>query len=350
MRGGNGDGSKHEAATTTGTPVASTEISLVYSSEEQDWMESAVAAFGKQHPEIVVKLEKLGSLEAGSLIVNGRQKPVLWSPADSDVLNLFAADWKASHGTELVKTTGDDAPQKLLLTPIVWVAWEERAKSLAPITWHKLHDAIASDHLKLGHTDPSLSSTGLIALVSMAAEFFGDKPVDLADPAFAKWFGELETGVAKRDVASTGTLAKMMIELGPSQVEVGVLYESNAVGMFDKAKTRWGKSLRVEYPGITFWSDHPIAQLAGDWVKPAQAAAAHTFVAFLRSKEIQQTALKFGFRSADVDVPLMTDDPENPFKKYAANGVKLDIPAAHDAWTSTDIDALLGQWKRLANR
>ncbi len=287
-------------------------------------MEAATAAFEKKHPEIVVKLEKSGSLDAGQAILAGKEKPVLWSPADSMVLDLFASDWKTKFGTDMVRTKGEDAPQPLLLTPIVWVAWEDRAQALGPLTWHKLHDAVVKDHLKLGHTDPSLSSTGLLALCSMATEFFPDRHAarrrhgrrsrvrhvartDLRGPASRR-----------RTKPRRGRSPRTCSSSGPSQVEVGVVYESIAIGMFDKAKPRWGKALKIEYPAVTFWSDHPIAMLAGDWVKPAQVTAAHTFVAFLRSRDTQQTALKFGFRAADVDVPLMTSDPENPFVKYAS--------------------------------
>jgi tRNA A-37 threonylcarbamoyl transferase component Bud32/ABC-type Fe3+ transport system substrate-binding protein len=349
---GGGDGKDHAAATTTTAGPETTEITVAYSSEKKDWMEAATAAFAKKHPEISVKLSKIGSLEAGEAIIAGKEKPVLWSPADSVVLNLFGAEWKATHPKELFVTAGEDAPQPLLLTPVVWIAWEDRAQSLGPLSWHVIHDAVVKDHLKLGHTDPTRSSTGLLALLSMATEFYVQRPLDegaVADAAFIAWLAQLEAGIAKKDEASTGAFASHMIEYGPSQVEVGVVYESIAITMFDKAKQRWNKGLHVEYPAVTFWSDHPIALLAGDWVKPEQAKAAHAFVAFLRSREIQQTALQFGFRAADLDVPLMTDDPNNPFKKFAANGIKLEIPAARAAPPSAVARALLDDWKRITS-
>ena len=343
-------GKKH-AATAGGTEA--TELTVVYSSEKKEWMEAATAAFEKKHPEIAVKLSKEGSLDAGEAIVAGKEKPVLWSPADSVVLELFAADWKAKHGGELFVTKGEDAPQPLLLTPVVWIAWDDTAQAIGAINWHSIHDAVVKDHLKLGHTDPTKSSTGLFTVLSMATEFHGAGALDEAavrDPAFVAWMGEIEAGVAKKDESSTGTFTKNLIEFGPSQVELGVTYESMAVSILDKAKPRWGKELRVVYPDVTFWSDHPIALLAGDWVKPEQAAAARTFVAFLRSREMQQTALAFGFRAADVDVPLMTDDPNNPFKKYAARGVKLDIPAQRGMPSPALVRVLLDQWKQAAHR
>jgi ABC-type Fe3+ transport system substrate-binding protein/tRNA A-37 threonylcarbamoyl transferase component Bud32 len=322
------------------------EVQVVYSSEKKEWMEATTAAFEKQHPDIAIKLDKMGSLEAGEAILAGKSRPVLWSPADTVVLDLFAADWRAAHGSDLL-ARGDDAPQRLLLTPIVWISWEDRAAT----SWHAIHDAIGKDHLKLGHTDPTRSSTGLLALLSMASEYSNRlDEAAIADPAFVKWLGEIEGGVAKKDEASTGSFSKTMIELGASQVEVGVVYESIAIAMFDKAKQRWGKALHVEYPAVTFWSDHPIALLAGDWVKPDQAKAAHAFVAFLRSREAQQSALQYGFRAAEVDIPLMTEDPANPFKKYAGNGIKLDIPAARGVPPTPVVKALLAQWRKLAGR
>jgi hypothetical protein len=82
------------------------------------------------NPRIRVNLVGKGSLEAASAILDGSDRPALWSPADSLVANLLAADWQTKNQSPLFPTSGDAAPQPLLLTPLVFAVWEERAKVL----------------------------------------------------------------------------------------------------------------------------------------------------------------------------------------------------------------------------
>ncbi|HEX3479851.1 MAG TPA: substrate-binding domain-containing protein, partial [Kofleriaceae bacterium] len=111
-------------------PGADVEITLEYSTEKKDWLEAAVGEFQRANPRIRVQLIGKGSLEAAGAILDGTDRPVLWSPADSLVANLLAADWKTKNQTALFPATGDTAPQPLVLTPLVFVVWEERARVL----------------------------------------------------------------------------------------------------------------------------------------------------------------------------------------------------------------------------
>ena len=54
----------------------------------------------------------------------------------------------------------------------------------------------------------------------------------------------------------------------------------------------------------TFWSDHPYAILDAEWVGADEKAAAQQFLAFLKSKPMQQRALALGFRPADPSIPI----------------------------------------------
>ena len=70
------------------------------------------------------------SLEAAAAILDGREKPTIWSPADSVVLNLLASDWDAKTHTPLFATDGPDRPDPLVITPLVYAIWEDRAEVL----------------------------------------------------------------------------------------------------------------------------------------------------------------------------------------------------------------------------
>lgn len=345
------------------------EVSFMYGTEKKEWVEAAIADFAKERPRIAIKPKGIGSLEAADAILGGREKPVLWSPADSLVLNLFAADWKTRHQAEILGE-GEDAPAALVITPLVFVAWEDRGQVLSQKTAGKLsfktiHAAVNSPQgwpavggkeewgfVKLGHTDPTRSNSGLQALLLMTLEFHGKRAGlqvgDLLKPDYQKWVQELARGVGTFE-RSTGTFMTEMIRFGPSKYDVAVVYENLAISQLENAQGRWG-NLRVYYPSITLWSDHPIALLQGDWVSDAQRTAAREFVKFLRSRKIQERALAFGFRPGDPAVPVKTADPNNPFTRLAPHGIQLDLPPVASPPEPAVIRNLLTMWSRVAAR
>src|ERR1043165_5852161 len=96
----------------TAPPV---EITLEYSTEKKEWVETAVRDSAAGHPNIKVVLIGKGSLEAESAIYDGTDKPTLWSPADSSIANLLASDWQTRYGKPPYAQ-----PEPLLLTPLVF--------------------------------------------------------------------------------------------------------------------------------------------------------------------------------------------------------------------------------------
>lgn len=367
-----GQGTERKPGGEVAQPVASgdrTEVTFVYSTEKKEWIDAALEAFAKEEPSVAVKAKGMGSLQAAEAILAGKEKPVLWSPADSLVMNLFDADWKTKHQTQVLGT-GDDAPNPLVITPLVFVAWEDRAQALTKTTGGKLsfktiHDAVASPRgwpavggkeewgfVKLGHTDPTLSNSGLQALFLMSLEFHGKRAGlevgDLLKPDYQKWVQELEKGVPTFET-STGTFMTDMIRFGPSKYDIAVVYENLAISQLENAQGRWG-NLRIYYPAITLWSDHPITVLQGDWVTEPQRQAARKLVTFLRSRRMQERALSFGFRPADPAVPLKTADAANPYTRLAQFGVQLELPPATPAPPGAVIRNMMTMWSRMVAR
>jgi hypothetical protein len=346
-------------------PGPVTDISFVYSTEKKDWLEAAVTGFHKAHPEIHVELIGKGSLDAAQQILDGSLKPTVFSPADSMVMNLLASDWTTQHGRPPFGQTDATAPQPLLLTPLVFVVWDDRAKALVgasdTLSWRRIREAVTSPKgwpavggkaqwgfVKLGHTDPTRSNSGLQALVLMSLEYHGKTTLDTADlldEKYQAFVRDIEHGVTRFE-PSTGTFMTDMVRFGPSKYDIAVVYESLAVSQIENAQGRWG-NLRVYYPTPTLWSDHPVAILDADWVTPAQRAAADILVAYLRSREVQGTALSFGFRPADPAVPLKTSDAANPFSRLASYGLALELPPVASAPEGPVVRNLLMMWSRV---
>ena len=347
-------------------PQAPVELTFEYSTEKKEWLEAAVVEFEAANPTIDVKLVGKGSLDAADAILAGTDKPVLWSPADSLIANLLASDWQTKYAKELYPTSGEAGPQPLLLSPLVFAVWEDRAKVLVDaasgqLSWKTIHKAVASPKgwpaiggkpgwgfVKLGHTDPNRSNSGVQALMLMALEHFGTQTLtveQLLDPKFQQFVKEIELAVPKFE-ASTGTFMTDMIRFGPSKYDIAVVYESLAVSQLENAQGRWG-SLHIYYPPVTIWSDHPVMILGGDWVTPQQRAAAETLVAFLRSTRVQSTALRFGFRPADPSVPMKSTDGANPFSKMAQYGLSLELPPAAQPADGAVVRNLVMMWSRV---
>jgi ABC-type sulfate transport system substrate-binding protein len=348
------------------TPRSVTEISLSYSTEKKEWMDAAVAEFAKAHPEIKVTLNGKGSLDEAQAILDGKDKPVLWSPADSLVLALLDADWQTKNRTDIY-AKGDDAPQPLVITPLVLAIWEDRANVLLKaagghVSWKAINKAVSSNRgwpaiggkadwgfVKLGHTDPTKSNSGMQALLLMTLEFYGKTSgltiADLLKPDYQSFVASVEKGVPKFE-ASTGTFMTDMVRFGPSKYDIAVVYENLVISQIENAQGRWG-NLRVYYPDTTLWSDHPIALLAGDWVTDAEKQAARAFIAFLRSRPMQERALSYGFRPADPSVPIRTADAQNPYTRLAQFGVKVDIPPVATPPDGPVIRNMLTMWSRV---
>jgi ABC-type glycerol-3-phosphate transport system substrate-binding protein len=353
-----------------GPPAARVVVPLLYSSEKEDWLRDAVAEFAKTHPEIDVRLQAKGSLEAVRAILAGDEKPVLWSPADSLAVNLLTTQWKLVKGADPLVRDGTTWPRTLLLTPLVFVAWESRAKLLlggaTELTWARLREAVGSKrgwaglggdpawaYVKFGHTDPSKSNSGLQALALMAYDFYGKQNgltiPDVTAQRFQDFVKAIESGRRAQDFASssTGPFMENFIRQGPSLYDAIVVYEATAIAELPRASGRW-EPLRIFYPSINLWSDHPACLLDADWVTPAQRQAATVLVDYLMSPAVQQQALRRGFRPGNLDIPVVTQDSDNPFRRYHDVGVRVEVPRIAASPSGDTLQALLQTFERNA--
>lgn len=324
-------------------------LTILYSTEKKAWLEEMVVAFEdsgamvKGHP-IEIELEPAGSWEINAAVLDGTRQPVIVSPASSLQIAALQDATAAQYGFSLVNPADTTTCRPVVTTPLVLVAWTERAdvlwgKQPGADLWANLHDALIDPqgwaafnnpewgYVKFGHTDPLKSNSGFMTILLMTYGYH-DKTSGLtssdllSDSEYQKWFLETEASIGQFE-HSTGPLMTKMVSYGPSTFDMITVYEATAIEQAENAVGRYGE-LRVYYPPALLWSDHPFCILNGDWVTPEQVEASKLFIDYLTSQPAQELALlKYGFRPVDKSIPL--EQPGSPFDRYAANGLLADL-------------------------
>lgn len=361
------------------TPV---EVVIWYGTEKRAWLEEAKRRFEARGESvggrpIHVRLVGIGSREIADRVArqawDDAPRPTVVSPASSLWTEMLTSEWAARSGGAIIA----GAPAPLVLTPLVAVAWEDRARVLWPRGvqdfWGDLHDAVVAEEgwaavaaangfgpdtpegqqaarwglVKLGHTSPLSSNSGAQTLLLMAyayhAKTAGLTVADAQDPDFLRWLGEIQRGVY--DVGeSTGTFMNNMIQFGPSRYDLVLVYENLAIEKIAVAERRWNQPLRVYYPPATLFSDHPYAILGEPLTSREEREAAARFRDFLLQRPQQELALRSGFRPIDPRITLSGADATNPFPDAAAYGISIDVPAQVETPPGEVIAALITAW------
>jgi len=350
------------------SPLPELEIQVVYATEEGEWMQVAADKFNEERhvingQRIVVELVGMDSGEALFEIKEGRIQPAAWSPASMLWVNALNDEWQVVHGTDLVMRVGQYQATPLVLSPMVFVMWEDRAavfdRSLGEVDWETIQQAVAAEEgwktyesaggdanwgfVKFGHTDPIYSNSGLVAVTLATYDYYdrtrGLVPEDITPSDYQKWISPLWRSVVGGYDRTSADLMANMIRYGPSTYDVIMVYENLAASQLENARGRWGSDLRIHYPYRNLWNDHPFCVLLADWSTADQKDAA---------LEFQREALQYGFRPANVDVAVINDDPENPFNKYQDLGLQVQIPRINlvEVPSAEVINALQGLFQR----
>lgn len=336
-------------------PIA---LSILYGSEKKTWLEQQLAAFNASKPTtkagrpIVAAGKPIGSGEAMTAILDGTEKPDVFSPASSAYLTLLNQSWQSRDGhTKPLAPAGEP----LVLSPIVIAMWRPMAEALGwpakslgwadilavgrdPKGWAR-HGRPEWGAMKLGHTHPELSSSGLLSVLAIAyAGGRTTRGLTGADvPKLEPFMAGVEDSIVHYG-KSTGFFADKMIERGAGYLSAAVLYENLVIESYGK---RPPMPLVAIYPVEgTFWSDHPFSVLDAGWVDAADREAAGVLLAFLKAKQAQQQALAFGFRPVDPAIPISAPidaahgvDPKQP-------QTLLEVP------DGATLEALLAAWRR----
>ena len=363
------DNAQSDPPATTAGPAPSTvgaagdvHIRIAYGSEKKTWLEEQAKAFLATSPKtaaghaIRIDLDAMGSGEAMQGILAGTEKATVYSPASSAYINLINDAFKAKSATaKTIAPTGD----VLLTSPVVIAVWKPMATALGwpqkNVSWADLAKFGADPkgwskfgfpewgQLKLGHTHPEYSNSGLLAILAEAYAGAGKtRGLTLADLDAAptkKLLESIEDTMVHYG-KSTGFFADKMQERGPSYISAAVMYENLVIESY--AKTSSNPPLVAMYPKEgTFWSDHPYSILDADWSGAEQKEGAQSFLAFLKAKPAQTRALELGFRPGDATIPIGA-----PID--AAHGVDAKQPQTLlDVPDAAILNKLIAVWRSL---
>src|SRR5260370_31043829 len=145
-----GGGNPPSAASGPGTIT----VPFTCSTEKSESLQRAAEAFNRQQvtfndKRIVVELDAGGSVDAVQKTVCGDVRPAAWSPASTLELNQLATSWDATHpGAPILITQGSLAPRSLVSSPLVLLAWQDRAtllrRQFGGLDWQSLHAALTA--------------------------------------------------------------------------------------------------------------------------------------------------------------------------------------------------------------
>ncbi|HVO69603.1 MAG TPA: substrate-binding domain-containing protein [Aggregatilineaceae bacterium] len=375
----------YQSATSTVNALRAnvTTLKVVYGTEKDEWFKPAVQQFMAQNPDVNVILDGEGSMDVYQALshltptstsidklssARDNDIPTVWSPASMIQVNLL-------NGTNQMNSDHLATNCKsLVLSPLVFFAWQDRADAFSKkypdgVNFGNLYDAFNPKGtikgtwgtlggnpnwglIKLGHTDPRKSNSGIMMLVAMANNMYKTTKAvtgaQVSDAAFQDYVNVIESGINPPLISSTGTFADDVIAKGPAAYDVVVVYEALGIENFDRAQGRQQQSLHVFYTPFNLYSDHPFCTIDHPAITQKQRDAAQKLQDFLLSQDIQRLALKYGFRPADTSIAIFSSDPSNPspFDKYKSNGISSDIGQLIAIPDGPTINNLLAVWSR----
>jgi hypothetical protein len=319
-------------------------INIVYSTEKKGWLTAALDQFNQNNHNLLnnktieVTLIGLGSVDSQTQILSGQTRPVAWTPASSQEMNRLNDAWTQKYNTPIIGSTSDNEPQSLVQSPLVLMAWPERAQKLLThyrahtLDWTTLHAAFQANswtslggqanwgRVQFGQTVPGKSNSGLVTATLLAYQYFAD-PRNLTAGQFAassKYWGYLDVFelAVNKFGCSSGTYLSELIAGGPALADVIATYENLAL---TNQPADPSKGLPIYYPQPNIYSNHPFAVLQGNWVTAEQSQAALQFRNFLMSPAMQEIAVTgYGFRPNPANQNIALTGNGGIFDKYAS--------------------------------
>jgi len=288
------------------------EFEFLYTSEKQGWIEEVTPRFEEYFKEKFgitarVRLVVTGTHDTVNRILDGSERPTVWSPASSIWIPYMNTKWRSvTHNDYDIAV--DWTP--LVLSPVVLASWGSYVQQRNVTGFVDLYRlAKEGVDFKYGHPDPLLSNGGTMTVILEFAEAAGKKPEDLTvEDLKNETVIEIVKTIESKAIyygKSTGFFGAWAAENGPDAIQFFGIYENVVLDNSLKALRKWNDPLVAIYPEKgTLVADHPFVLLNAPWVDSWQRLAAGQYLFFLLKPENQELAQKHGFRPASSSVPL----------------------------------------------
>ena len=326
-------------------------LTVAFSPEKEALFEELVRGFNAQKLETdqgesmtvrSVELEPEAMIE-GALV--GDFQAI--SPDVSIWLDQLDRDWMEQTGGEspLVGET-----LRYAVSPVVIAMWEDVARSFgypeSDIGWGDILSKAQSDpSFKWSHPSTS-SASGLLATLAVfyagAGKTRGLTIEDAQHPATLEYVGAIEKTVRYYGEGEWAVV-QQVLEKGPTYLDAFVCQEQLVI-YFNSQANAPGRLVAIYPIEGSLWEDHPLALLETPDLTDDQRVVFGYFRDYVTSQEAQMLILSYGYRPADLSIPL--DDPASPIKPE--NGVDpaepqttLQVPSpavvevVKDAWWYT---------------
>lgn len=314
---------------TTGTGGTPTEITFdfLYTSEKQGWLNEITPKFetwfkARFGIDVNVRLTVSGTHDTVNRILDGSEKPTVWSPASSIWIPYINTKWRSLSDNNY-DIAVDWIP--LVLSPIVLAGWESFLSHQEVNSFMDLYQlAIDGVDFKYGHPDPLLSNGGTMTVILEFADAAGKKPEDLTrEDLKNETVIDIVRMIESKSIyygKSTGFFGSWAAENGPGAIQFFGIYENVVLDNSLKALRKWNDPLVAIYPKEgTLMADHPFVILNASWVDPWQRFAAGQYLFFLLMPENQELSQNYGFRPV-ISIVNLDRDVFN-----ALNGVEYEI-------------------------
>lgn len=302
------------------------EITFFSSNTKEDWINTVTESFNKQRFQtstgnpIEVKVSHGNSGGSRDDILAGHLKPTIWSPGEQSWVNSANQEWRELHGKLLVLEPCSPS----VYAPTGFGMWRPMAEALGwpdqPISWDTIISLAADPQgwgsyghpewgqFKFGHTHPDYSNTGVLMLTALAYDVTGQTGELTYDMVKSEPVMEAMRNVELHTYhygKQSRNLANLMALRGPSYLHAITMTEAEVL------RTNREQADVLQFPLVfifpangTFWAEHPLCILDGDWVNAEQKEAARLYIGYLLAREQQVLAVDYGLHPIMKDIPL----------------------------------------------
>ena len=299
------------APRTPSTDLPSETLTVAYTPEVEDLFLKLAIEFNVSRPPDVAPVEPMmrgmGEVLDGALA--GEFAAIV--PDSSLWLDQLDKLWQQRNpgSTALV------GPRtRYALSPIVIAMWRDTAADFGypgePVGWDDLIRKASRDpRFRWSHSSPRTAS----GLLTTTAEFYAGAgksdnltKEDLISDSTRDFVRSVEETVRRYGGESEDRVVIRMLAEGGRPLDAFVAQEQWVI--YYNRNSADDKLVAIYPEEGTFWMDHPLVQLDGNWVTEGQRRAFREFSSFVKAPERQRLVLREGYRPAELGVSLQDPD------------------------------------------